>query len=274
MTVPIRNTLSLYLFLSCLSGVGTSMVLADITSDWNRSDESSTASIDQHLWQEILDRYLVTGTQSGINLFDYGRVGDEDRKTLKRYLSEMQSLDPRNYSRKGQMAYWINLYNALTVDLVIDHYPVKSIKKIGGLFSFGPWDQVVARIAGHELTLNDIEHKILRPIWKDPRIHYAVNCASLGCPNLSPEAYSAANLDELLEKGARDYVNHPRGVRFDGRQLVVSSIYHWYRDDFGRDDRHLLQHLERYAKPELKAKLRGYRGEIDHEYNWNLNAPK
>ncbi len=262
------------LILFCVLKTGIGNVRADVTSVWNRSDESSTAAIDHGPWQGILDRYLDTGDVSGINLFDYGRVGAGDRELLRRYLSDMQSLDPRSFNRKEQMAYWINLYNALTVDLVIDHYPVKSIKEIGGLFSFGPWNEVAARIAGNDLTLNDIEHKILRPTWKDPRIHYAVNCASLGCPNLSPKVYDAANLEALLDKGARDYVNHPRGVRFVDGELVVSSIYHWYRDDFGAGDQSLLRHLQRYASLELQDKLSRYRGAIDHEYDWSLNAPR
>jgi Protein of unknown function, DUF547 len=269
----VRSFWLFFLILFCLLEIGAELAYADITSDWNRSDESSTVSIDHSPWQDILGRYLNTGSESGINLFDYGRVGTEDRKRLKRYLSRMQSLDPRNYNRRVQMAYWINLYNGLTVDLVIDHYPVKSIKKIGGLFSFGPWDEVVARISGNELTLNDIEHRILRPIWKDPRIHYAVNCASLGCPNLAPKAYSAEHLDTMLDEGARDYVNHPRGVRFVDGELIISSIYHWYHEDFGADQGQLLLHLQKYAKPELKARLGRYNGSIDHEYDWSLNAP-
>ena len=248
--------------------------LADVTSDWNESNPSNPTEIDHGIWQTILDRYLESDHNTGVNLFDYGRVDAQDRNVLKRYLGELQSLDPRTYNRKVQMAYWINLYNALTVYLVIDHYPVASIKKIGGLFSFGPWDTVVARIAGHDLTLNDIEHKILRPIWKDPRIHYAVNCASLGCPNLSCKVYRAADLDDRLDQAARDYINHPRGVRFEDGTLVLSSIYDWYRDDFGSDKSSLLRHLKRYAKPALKDRLEGYHDETDYEYDWSLNAPK
>ena len=160
---------------------------------------------------------------------------------LASYLASLQSLDPRDYSRAEQKAYWINFYNALTVQVVADAYPVKSIKdisesllgKLGRIFG-GPWDDVHAKVAGLDLTLNNIEHGILRPIWRDNRIHYAVNCASYGCPNLSPTAFTADNTEELLEAGARAYVNHPRGVEFiDDDFIIISSIYKWYVADFG-----------------------------------------
>jgi hypothetical protein len=164
------------------------------------------------------------------------------------------------------------MYNALTVKVVLEHYPVKSIRKIyGGLFDTGPWNEPLIEVAGVALTLNDIEHRILRPIWRDPRIHYAVNCASLGCPNLAARVYSSANIEELLDAGARAFVNHPRGVDASGRRLTLSSIYDWYGTDFGatRDER--LQHLRQYAEPELAAKLGAYEGRIRYDYDWRLN---
>ena len=231
-------------------------------------------SIDHKPWQKILDKYLQSDHPSGVNRFHYSQVSADDKKALKIYLSQLRSIDPRAYRRSEQMAYWINLYNALTVDLILDNYPVKSIKKVGkGLFSFGPWDDDIVRIAGNKLTLNDIEHKILRPLWKDPRIHYAVNCASYGCPNLVTKVFTASNTDFLLNQSARDYVNHSRGVRFEDGNLIVSSIYHWYSEDFGGHDQKLIEHLKKYAEPQLKQKLDQYQGPIDHEYDWSLNEP-
>lgn len=122
--------------------------------------------------------------------------------------------------------------------------------------------------------MNNIEHDILRPIWNDNRIHYAVNCASLGCPNLASQAYTAANMERLLEKSATDYVNHPRGVQFQiNGKLLVSSIYCWYNVDFGSTNDNVITHLRKYAKPELANRLRGYKGSIAHHYNWDLNKP-
>lgn len=190
----------------------------------------------------------------------------------------MQDTDPRRYKKIEQKAYWINLYNALTVQLILDNYPVKSITKLGeGLFSFGPWDDPAATIRGKTLSLNDIEHKILRPIWKDQRIHYAVNCASYSCPDLSAMAFTANNTEELLEEGASAYINHPRGVGVDGDDLLLSSIFDWYLVDFGDSQETLVQHLKHYAKPALKQKLAAFErngGDIDHDYNWDLNESK
>ena len=245
---------------------------AELIEFWASSNEKNVTRIDHSLWQATLDRYLVSEHFSGINRFDYQRVSTADKERLNDYLATMQQLDPRRYAKTTQKAYWINLYNALTVKLILDNYPVSSITKLGeGLFSFGPWDDVVANIQGQALSLNDIEHGILRPQWQDNRIHYAVNCASISCPNLSGEAFSADNTAQLLELSAEAYINHPRGVRFENGELIVSSIFHWYRVDFGNRDSSLLRHLQQYAQSPLKEKLRQYRGDIDHAYDWQLN---
>ena len=138
-------------------------------------------------------------------------------------------------------------------------------------FAIGPWGDEVITIAGQAITLNDIEHRILRPIWRDHRVHYAVNCASLGCPNLQTEAFTRANTERLLANGERSYVNHPRGVRIDDRgRLFVSRIYDWYRDDFAKDDRALLSYLSQHHLRLVNA-LRTYEGRIRYEYDWALN---
>lgn len=112
------------------------------------------------------------------NRFRYKAVSDTDHQKLKDYLDYLSRLTPVEYPREIQKAYWINLYNALTVDLILQHYPVESITDIGSWYHFGPWDDEVVTASGQPLTLNDIEHRILRPLWEDNRIHYAVNCAS------------------------------------------------------------------------------------------------
>ncbi|GAA6154300.1 DUF547 domain-containing protein [Pseudoteredinibacter isoporae] len=239
---------------------------------WRASDESNTATIDHSAWQNILDRYLDDNHPSKVNLFDYASVSQADQKILGNYLDTLQNIDPRSYSKAVQKAYWINFYNALTVQVILDNYPVESITKTGeGIFSFGPWDDELAVVDGKDLTLNDIEHGILRPIWNDNRIHYAVNCASISCPNLAGDAYTAQNTEFLLETSAKAYVNHERGVRFDDGELTVSSIYHWYAVDFGGEDASLIEHLKHYASPKLKQQLNNYSGGINHDYDWNLN---
>ena len=254
---------------------------AKLIPAWDASDENSVARIDHTAWQEILNGYLRVH-DSGVNRFDYGalKANAGDFAKLALYLASLQSLDPRDYSRAEQKAYWINFYNALTVQVVADAYPVKSIKDISesllgslGIFG-GPWDDVHAKVAGLDLTLNNIEHGILRPIWRDNRIHYAVNCASYGCPNLCPTAFTADNAEELLDAGARAYVNHPRGVEFmDDDFIIISSIYKWYAADFGGTEKSVIEHLVKYADKALATRLRTFAGSVDYEYDWSLNRP-
>ncbi|MCG8547372.1 MAG: DUF547 domain-containing protein, partial [Alphaproteobacteria bacterium] len=209
-----------------------------------------------------------------VNRFDYRNVSDMDRKALKRYIDRLANTQISRYSRSEQMAYWINLYNALTVQVILDHYPVDSIREINispGLFAFGPWDKKLITIEGQEVSLNDIEHRILRPIWQDPRIHYAVNCASIGCPDLQQTAFTGSNLERMLDEAATAYINHPRGVRLDNGELTVSSIYVWFQEDFGDSDKAVIEHLKQYAKPSLKSALESKTEIDDDEYDWDIN---
>ncbi len=239
---------------------------------WNVANEESAENIDHGDWQELLEAYVVEAEWPGVNLFDYGEFEEDDLEVLESYLATMQAIDPRQYSGAEQQAYWINLYNALTVKLILDNYPLESITKLGsGLASFGPWDDPAAIVAGQTLSLNDIEHSILRPIWRDNRVHFAVNCASIGCPNLQTTAFTAANLNDLLEKGARDYMAHPRGMKFEGDSLILSKIFDWYGEDFGSNEQEVLSTLSTYAPRAVKDKLIDYQGRIKYEYDWSLN---
>lgn len=241
---------------------------------WVAADESSSATVDHAEWQQLLNAYVSRDSEDGINRFAYAAVTPADRSVLRSYIDRLAAIDPRNYARAEQLAYWVNLYNALTVQVVLDHYPVKSIRKInGGLLGTGPWDDPLIEVAGESLSLNDIEHRILRPIWRDPRIHYVVNCASLGCPDLAAEAYSAATMEARMDAAARAYINHPRGVDLDGGRMTLSSIYNWYDSDFGAGREGLLAHLSEYAEAPLAAKLGQFTGRIGYDYDWRLNEP-
>ncbi len=232
---------------------------------WNTS---GSASFDHSAWQSVLNRALRSDS-SGVNRVDYASLRNDAE--LSGYLQSMASIDPRSLSRAEQFAYWVNYYNALTVDLIAKNYPVKSIRKIGGgLFGGGPWDDDIATVGGKTITLNDIEHRILRPIWNDPRIHYAVNCASIGCPNLQTSAFTASNTESLLQQSAIDYINHPRGVTVNGNRATASKIFDWYQVDFGNSEAGLKVHLLQYAKPELAAQLNGVNS-WSYEYDWGLN---
>jgi hypothetical protein len=203
----------------------------------------------------------------------YSAVTTADRARLDQYLIQLQRVAIREFPRPEQKAFWINLYNALTVQVILQNYPLESIRDIkSGWFSAGPWDLKLAKVAGEELSLNDIEHRILRPIWKDSRVHYAVNCASLGCPNLQPAPFTAENTERLLDQAARDYVNSPRGVNFSGSKLILSSIYDWFQPDFGDSEQGVLSHLKKFASSELAGKLNGSQESISYDYSWVLNG--
>lgn len=246
---------------------------ADLWERWLAHDPASTATIDHAPWDRLLAAYVVRGGD-GIARFAYDRVTEADRALLAAYVGRLAATPIGGYARPEQRAFWINLYNALTVQVVLDHYPVDSIMDIDispGLFARGPWDRELVEVEGEPVSLNDIEHRILRPIWKDPRLHYALNCASLGCPDLMQKAYTAALTETLLDTSAHAYVNHPRGVRIDDGRLTVSSIYAWFQEDFGGRDETIIAHLKRYAAPPLAAKLAGIDTIADHDYDWSLN---
>lgn len=193
---------------------------------------------------------------------------------LTAYLADLAMVQATGLSRDEQFVYWVNLYNALTLDVILDHYPVASIRDIDispGFFADGPWGKTLFEVEGRAVSLDDIEHRILRPIWRDPRVHYAVNCAAIGCPNLLSTAYTAATREQLLAEGAAAFVNHDRGCRIENGQLRVSSIYRWFEEDFGGNDAGVIAHLKQHAKGgrvemlESKSRISG------HAYDWRLN---
>lgn len=243
---------------------------------WERHDPTSALHADHGRWNEFLNAYRSLG-EDGIARVAYGAVTPEDRAALDGYLDDLQAFHVLSAARDEQFAYWVNLYNALTVKVVLDAYPVESIQDIdlggGGFFSSGPWDAKIAEVEGETLSLNDIEHRILRPIWRDPRTHYVVNCASIGCPNLPERALEPGNLEDSLDRAARAYVNHPRGVGVRDEQAVVSKIYGWFRADFGNSGPAVLRHLRAFAEPELAtalARVDAY--DLEYRYDWSLNG--
>ena len=241
---------------------------------WLPFNDHSGAKVDHSAWDEFLARYVSTD-EEGLNRVAYAAVSAEDGAALKRYIEGLASLPIRRYSRKEQLAYWINLYNALTVSLVLEYQPVESIRDIDispGLFGNGPWDKPLVEVEGEPLTLNQIEHRILRPIWKDPRIHYAVNCAAVGCPNLQRRAFQASTVEAMLDSAAREFVNSPNATWLTRQGLAVSSIYVWFSEDFGKTDRAILEHLRIFADGPAKARLMGVEEIVDHGYDWRLNA--
>jgi hypothetical protein len=267
---------AIYLVLSLATAAAAPK--AELWQRWTAHDPAATATIDHHAWDRFVRTY-VSSFPDGVNRVAYANVTGADRKLLESYIDALTAIPISAYNRDEQRAYWINLYNALTVKVVLDRYPVKSIRQIKpNVFSIGPWRKKRITVEGAELSLDDIEHRILRPIWRDPRLHYALNCASVGCPNLLNQAFTAANSEALLTQAARAYINNPRGAQLRDGRLVVSSIYKWYKEDFGNTDAGVIDHLQRYAESALSAQLREITRISADRYDWALNdagrAPK
>ena len=238
---------------------------------WRRANPDATAGVDHGLWDALLLRYLSVA-EDGVNRFRYGAVGPGDRERLNAYIAMLEGVTVTELADTAQLAYWINLYNAVTVRVIVDHYPVDSIRDIRFAWQdYGPWKEKLVTVEGVALSLDDIEHEIVRPIFGDNRIHYALNCASIGCPNLQQRAYTRDNLEQLLEAGARQYINHPRGVRFQGDALIVSGLFDWYAEDFGHNQQQVIEHFKHYAQPPLRRRLAQADEIDDFFYDWSLN---
>lgn len=236
-------------------------------ANWSTSG-TKAGPINHDAWDAILTNY-ARPADDGVNRVDYNGIKTKAASELKAYLIALQSVTISEYPRDEQFAYWVNLYNAATVQLIVDNYPLESIRDIG-LLGQGPWKDKLLKVEGRKLSLDDIEHGILRPIWNDVRIHYAVNCASIGCPNLALKAYRANTLEAMLEDAARAYINHPRGfARIEGR-LVASNIFQWYQSDWGKEA-DVLAHARKYATGKVATMLNGTNGIDGYDYDWALN---
>ena len=257
---------------------------ADATDKFSRHAAGAKKVVDHSAWDKLLKAYVVVGSD-GLNRVRYGAFKAKGHGALKGYIKALEGIRPTTLSRPEQFAYWTNLYNAKTIDVVLAAYPVKSIREIsigGGLFDLlkksvgkgGPWKAKIMQVEGQKLSLDDIEHGIMRPVFKDPRVHYAVNCASVGCPNLQTSVFTGANLEKMLDAGARAYVNSPRGFQIKGRQVKASSIYNWFVADFGGSARGALRHAAKYAEPALAKKLAKAISIDDYAYDWSLNDAK
>ena len=244
----------------------------EVWEGWDSHNPKNTKPIDHSAWGGILKKYISTD-KTGLNRFAYAKVTKADKAALKKYIAKLSKIEITDRARNVQLAYWINLYNALTVDVVLDHYPVKSIRDIdiSGLFADGPWGKALITIEGEEVTLDDIEHQILRPIWKDPRIHYGVNCASIGCPNLLKTPFTGKTAEAQLERAASDFINSPRGLSIKNGKATVSKLYEWFAYDFGNSEKGVIKHLQRYATPDRAAALKISGRISDTAYDWSLN---
>lgn len=228
-----------------------------------------------HLAYDSILRQNVNLDAQGYASVNYNALVGQ-RGAVDAYVASLTASDPTQLSRDEAHAFWINLYNAKTLSVMLEHWPVNSIRDIklggGGLFGKGPWSKKLMTINGTELSLDDVEHKIVRAIFKNPLSHYALNCASYSCPNLMPKAYTAANLNALMQESATLYINHPRAMTIENGEITASKIFSWYADDFGGKSK-LKAHWSKFATPELAEQINAA-SIADYEYDWTPNVAR
>ncbi|WP_461482081.1 DUF547 domain-containing protein [Porticoccus sp.] len=259
-----------------VSLLGSTMAGASTESQywgyWDRSNERNREIIDHGSWNSILAHYVVN-KEGGANRFRYGALSSADQKALKNYIRTLEDTDPRSYRRDEQQAYWLNLYNALTVKIISDNYPVKTFADIRAKnLSGDPWSSPVVTVSEQPLSLNDIENRILRPIWKDHKVHFGLNCTDMSCPGLLPQAFTGNNVKALLKKSGKDFINSQNGVTLKNGKLTASSLFNQYRSDFARDDKALLKFFAHYADDRLALYILGFQGKIDFVHDRSLNS--
>lgn len=239
---------------------------------WTQADPLSRTVIDHTAWDRMLDKY-ITRDAAGVNRFAYHLLAGDDGRRLNRYIQGLTEIRIGTFNRAEQFAFWVNLYNALTVKLVAESYPVASIRaiKLNKQFDEGPWNRKLVEVNQTPISLNDILHRILRPIWREPRVHYLLTTAAVGGPNLPRFAVTSANMEQLMERGASDFINNARGVTVNNGQLRASYLYLWFRSDFGATAEKILDHMRRYAKPPLKSQLAGITTMGLYIFDWPLN---
>lgn len=233
-------------------------------------------------WGSLLHTHVSWITGGHASVVDYdGMQGD--RKTLQAYLAALSQVTQQDYdgwTRAQRLAFLINAYNAFTVELILTRYPdLESIKDLGSLIQ-SPWKKRFFQLLGKPRTLDELEHGMIRApgVFDDPRIHFAVNCASVGCPALRPEAFVPEKIDQQLEDGVQRFLSDRGRNRADSEALYVSKIFDWYGVDFAAKAGSVANWLARYADqltadPALQRRIREAKLPVRFlDYDWRLNA--
>ena len=217
-------------------------------------------------WDELVKTHVNSN-----GMVDYkGFI--EDKSKLERYLSLLSNNAPDRltWSREEQLAYWINAYNAFTVKLIVDNYPVKSIKDLGPRLKIplvsDVWHYKFFKIGGVDTSLDEVEHQILRKEFDEPRIHFAINCASVSCPPLLNEAFVPERLESQLTQAATAFINDPSRNLITANHAQISPIFSWFKEDFTKRSS-IISFLNLYSKEKINPTA-----QISYlDYNWSLN---
>lgn len=276
------NTISTWLMLCCAAimtsgcssieriGIPQPILKNSTVAAENRE---SFYEVDHSIWAKFLEHYTERD-EFGVVRVRYGSVTDEVKGLLREYLVELSKVDPGDLNRNEQLAFWVNLYNARMVKLIVDHYPFRTVKSIRfSDFHVGPWAENLVLVDNRRYSLEDIKSRILRPLWiLDPRIHYLLFDGAVGSPNLAQEPYTGDTIQAALRDRAAEYINNFRGVNYtDDGHVILSKIYVWYHKDFGGTDEAILDHVRKYAQGRLKYDLLSQKTIDMYEYDWSLN---
>lgn len=232
--------------------------------DVGKLSENESRPISHAAWDSLLQKYV--SNDGAVNY----RGFLQEKARFYAYLDSLSNHPPNDthWTKDEKLAYWINAYNAFTVELILEHYPVKSIKDIAGNIPMinSPWDLKFFNIGGVDFDLNTIEHDILRKKFREPRIHFAINCASKSCPKLLNEAFSVEKIDQQLQAQAVYFVNNAEKNRIQPNKIAVSQIFDWFQTDFTKND-NLIGFLNQFSRTKIaeNAAIRYL------EYNWRLN---
>ena len=227
---------------------------------------AGTTPPSHQIWDQLVKAHVKPS-----GLVDYkGFI--KDKAKLEQYLKLISENAPdrKTWSKNQQLAYWINAYNAFTVKLIVDNYPTQSIRDLGPKLKIplikDVWHYKFFKIGGVESSLDEIEHSILRKEFDEPRIHFAINCASVSCPPLLNEAFMAEKLESQLQKVAVAFINDPTRNKITPEKVQISAIFSWFQGDFTKKGS-LIDFLNQYAKVKIKSNAK-----VSHlDYNWNLN---
>jgi hypothetical protein len=236
---------------------------------------AAAAPPDYAAWNQLLQRYYDPAKG-----MDYKALKAKDKAALDQLRRQLSTVDVAALSRDDQLAYWINLYNVNVVGVVVDNYPVESIRDISTdpivRLNVFKKDSVATKMG--RISLNDVEHERIRAVFKDPRIHFAINCAAASCPPIRSEAYAGSRLDAQLDDQTRRFLNGPHGVRLtrkgDTLKVYTTKIMDWFGEDFDQWGGGRLAFLRKYLSPERQKALDAAGGKVELEYqdySWDLN---
>ena len=234
---------------------------------------SSAWAFDFKDWNGLLKKHVGPTTIANVRLAGVDYPAMKKDPAYSKLIADLKSFSPSTLkTQEERMSFWINVYNVMAVKMVVDHYPVDSIKDAGSLFE-SVWKKEVGVVGGKAVTLNDIEHETLRKMG-DPRIHVAIVCASVSCPDLRNEAYTADKLDAQLDDQFKQFLeNRGKGLQVDRgkKRVTLSKIFDWFEEDF-EPKGGVLSFISRYAPGKDRSLLKTGKVDVSYlDYNWDLN---